>query len=134
MTGLKIHHNFAYATCGFLELATVFSDQLGQLNDCDIYANVSIESQWLVLLQVSNTQFKNVHFFNNTLYRSNGDMFAWFLIADSVVASGQIGGTLDPGEVYATNNLFVVGGAKPNFGSMSMIPEEVEDGGGNLEI
>lgn len=120
--GVKIHHNFSYESCGFLELATVFSDVMGVFRDAEIYSNVSVNSQWLVLLQVSNTLFQNVHFYNNTIYRGNDGTFDWFLIA-TILASGRTGGELTPGEVRATNNLFVRGSSTQPFGQG--IPEAI---------
>jgi hypothetical protein len=111
MTGVRVHHNYSNDSCGFLEISTTFGDCKGTLADSEFYENVSVDSGWLGLLQVNNTDFSNISFYHNTVVQRAGSTNAgllWIIFTDT--SSGMTGGDLLPGTVYLTNNLFVFDG------------------------
>jgi hypothetical protein len=112
---VQIHHNFAYNCCGFFEVATYFGNQgKGVFKDSSFYNNVIVDSGWMGLLQVNNTDLENIHFYNNTLIQHKGSINAGYLwIIFTAVSSGMQGGRLVPGTVYLTNNLYVLDGVTP---------------------
>lgn len=55
MTGYKSHHNFAYYTCGFQASTTAGS--MGTFENSEFYDNVMIDTAWMILAQVNNTNF-----------------------------------------------------------------------------
>ena len=112
-----VHHNFSYNSCGFLEIATYFGNQgKGVFRDSSFHNNVIIDSAWMGLLQVNNTDFQNVHFYNNTLVQHAGSLNAGYLwIIFTATSSGMSGGQLVPGTVHLTNNLFVLDGVTSWF-------------------
>lgn len=109
---VNVHHNFSYNSCGFFEVATYFGDQgKGLFKDSSFHNNVIIDSAWMGLLQVNNTDLENVHFYNNTLIQHPGSLNAGFLwIIFTSTSSGMTGGQLVPGTVHLTNNLYVLDG------------------------
>jgi hypothetical protein len=109
---VNVHHNFSYNSCGFFEVATYFGDQgKGLFKDSSFHNNVIVDSAWMGLLQVNNTDFENVHFYNNTLIQHKGSLNAGYLwIIFTATSSGMAGGQLVPGTVHLTNNLYVLDG------------------------
>jgi hypothetical protein len=72
---------------------------------------VIIDSAWMGLLQVNNTNLDNVQFYNNTLIQhpdSLNEGILWIIFTDC--SSGVCGGELVPGTVHLTNNLYVLDG------------------------
>src|ERR1700690_300334 len=65
LSGVKVHHNFSYNSCGFFEVSSGGSSK-GTFSDSEFYYNVSIDSGWLMLLQVNNTNLSNIRWENNT--------------------------------------------------------------------
>jgi hypothetical protein len=114
---VHVHHNFSYNSCGFLEIAAYFGDQgKGLFKDSTFHNNVIVDSAWMALLQVNNTNFENVHFYNNTLIQHPGSLNAGILwIIFTAVSSGMEGGALVPGTVHLTNNLYVLDGVTSWF-------------------
>jgi hypothetical protein len=125
VTGIKIHHNFAYNTCGFFEVSsmgnlaglgggTTTGGTKGIFSDSAFYSNVIIDSGWLSLLQVSNTDLVNVRWENNTLVQRAGSVNSGIIAvvygAGGECSSGMCGGSLQPNTVFWTNNLFVFDG------------------------
>ena len=118
LSNVRVHHNFSYNNCGFLEIATGFGDSKGLFADSQFYDNVTIDSGWMGLLQVNNTDFSNVRFYNNTLVQranSTNAGLIWIIFTDT--SSGMTGGELVPGTVSLTNNLFVLDGVS-SFGDL----------------
>jgi hypothetical protein len=112
---VHVHHNFSYNSCGFLEIATYFGDLgKGVFKDSSFHNNLIVDSAWMGLLQVNNTDLDNVHFYNNTLIQRPGSLNAgllWIIFTDT--SSGMEGGALIPGTVHLTNNLFLLHGVSP---------------------
>jgi hypothetical protein len=111
MNNVRVHHNFSYNSCGFLEIATYFGDKKGVFKDSSFYNNVIVDSAWMALLQVNNTDLQNVNFYNNTLIQHKGSLnqgILWIIFA--ATSSGMSGGSLVPGTVHLTNNLYVLDG------------------------
>jgi hypothetical protein len=118
MTGVKVHHNFSYDNCGFFEAATTFGDAKGTFADSEFYNNVTVDSGWMGLLQVNNTDLRNIRFYNNTLVQRANSTSAgllWIIFTDT--SSGMTGGELLPDTVFLTNNLFVFDGVT-TFGDL----------------
>jgi MYXO-CTERM domain-containing protein len=113
LSGLKIHHNYSYHSCGFFEVSSMFSSDpnnpiKGLFADSEFYNNVSVDSGWLSLLQVCNTDLKNIRWENNTIIQHKGSPRAGMLVAVYTgLGSGMTGGDLLPNSVFWTNNLFV---------------------------
>jgi hypothetical protein len=114
---VHVHHNFSYNSCGFLEVATYFGDRgKGLFKDSTFHNNVIVDSAWMGLLQVNNTDFDNIHFYNNTLIQRPGSVNAGILwIIFTATSSGMQGGGLVPGTVHLTNNLYVLDGVTSWF-------------------
>ncbi len=116
LTGVKNHHNYSYNSCGFFEVSSMFSSDpanpvRGKFTDSDFYNNVTIDSGWLHLLQVANTDMHNLRWYNNTLVQHKGSINAGILmVVYTAVASGMSGGQLYEDSIYWTNNLFVADG------------------------
>ncbi len=112
---VHIHHNYCYNCCGFFEVATYFGNQgKGVFKDSSLHNNVIIDSGWMGLLQVNNTDLDNIHFYNNTLIQHKGSINEGILwIIFTAMSSGMEGGRLVPGTVHLTNNLFVLDGVTP---------------------
>ena len=116
VTGVKVHHNYSYNSCGFFEIASVFSSDpnnpvRGKFTNSEFYNNVTIDSGWLHLLQVANTDMHNIRWENNTLVQHKGSLNQGILmVVYTAVASGMSGGQLYEDSIYWTNNLFVADG------------------------
>jgi MYXO-CTERM domain-containing protein len=123
--GLRIHHNFGYNNCGFFEVSSMgalvgvgggisdagSSAPKGTFANSTFYNNVSIDSGWLSLLQVSNTDLKNIKWENNTIVQHKGSVNAGIMaIVYTACSSGMCGGSLLPNTVFWTNNLWVFDG------------------------
>jgi hypothetical protein len=110
ITGVRVHHDFSYESCGFLEIATV-AGETGYFVDSEFHHNVHVDGGWLMLLQVNNTEMSNVSFTNNTVVQRPESYNAGMVVTVfDGFSSGTEGGTLDPGEVSMTNNLIVFDG------------------------
>jgi hypothetical protein len=111
LTDVRIHHNFSYNNCGFLEIATTPGDCKGALEETNIYQNVSIDSGWMGFLQVNNTNFKNIYYYNNTnVQHENSTSAGRLWVIYTGTSSGWTGGEMLPDTVFLTNNLFVFDG------------------------
>ncbi len=99
VTGLKIHHNFSYNSCGFFEVSGVG----GTFSNSEFYNNVSIDSSWAMLLQVNETTLENIRWENNTFVHH----------ADAYMPSIAMiyRAELTPGTVFLYNNLWIFDGA-----------------------
>jgi hypothetical protein len=132
VTDVMIHHNFSYNSCGFFEVSTTFDSSSsgtftkGMFQDSAFYNNVMIDSGWISLLQVNNTDLKNIRWENNTIVHHKGSMNAGMMaVVYTSTSSGTSGGALAPDSVFWTNNLWVF---EP--GIMSLEPDKnfVQDG------
>ena len=114
---VHIHHNFSYNSCGFFEVASYFGDQgKGRFRNSSLHNNVIVDSAWMGLLQVNNTDLENIHFYNNTLIQRPGSLNAGILwIIFTATSSGMEGGRLVAGTVHLTNNLYVLHGVTSWF-------------------
>jgi hypothetical protein len=116
---VNVHHNFSYNSCGFLEIASYFGEKgKGVFRNSSFHNNVIVDSAWMGLLQVNNTDLQNVNFYNNTLIQHKGSLnqgILWIIFTD--VSSGMEGGKLVPGTVHLTNNLYVLDGI-PTYWSL----------------
>jgi MYXO-CTERM domain-containing protein len=116
LTGVKIHHNYSYNSCGFFEVSSMFSSDSanpvrGKFTNSEFYNNVTVDSGWLHLLQVANTDMHNIRWTNNTLVQHKGSLNAGILmVVYTAVASGMSGGQLYDDSIYWTNNYFVADG------------------------
>jgi hypothetical protein len=104
VTGLKIHHNFSYNSCGFFEVSGIG----GTFSNSEFYNNVSIDSSWAMLLQVNETTLENIRWENNTFVH-HADAYT-----PSIAMIYQA--ELTPGTVFLYNNLWIFDGA-PTFNS-----------------
>jgi hypothetical protein len=118
---VNIHHNIACNCCGFFEAASYFDptnqNTKGTIRDISLHNNVIIDSGWMGLLQVNNTNFKNVQFFNNTMIQHPGSRnpgMLWSIY--TATSSGMSGGDLVKDTVYLTNNLYIMDRVNPRFG------------------
>ena len=112
VSGLKIHHNFAYNTCGFFEVS---SGGQGTFADSEFYDNVSVDSGWMFLLQVNNTTLSNVRWENNTIiyHKSSGTTYAptpSMIYNGTGTTGGAATGTVAPNTVFFNNNLVLYDG------------------------
>lgn len=122
VSGLKIHHNLSINSCGFFEVSSMGalggggadagnSAPKGTFADSTFYNNVIIDSGWLSLLQVNNTDLKNIRWENNTFVQHNGSVNQGIMaVVFTAVSSGMSGGALMPNTVYWTNNIFAFDG------------------------
>lgn len=112
---VHVHHNFSYNSCGFFEVASYFGDQgKGLFRNSSLHNNVIVDSAWMGLLQVNNTDLENIHFYNNTLIQHRDSLnegILWIIFTSE--SSGMEGGALVPGTVHLTNNLYVLDGVVP---------------------
>jgi hypothetical protein len=99
VTGLRIHHNFSYNSCGFFEVSGIG----GTFSNSEFYDNVSIDSSWAMLLQVNETKLENIRWENNTFVH-HADAYT-----PSIAMIYQ--GELTPGTVFLSNNLWIFDGA-----------------------
>ncbi|MBN2341300.1 MAG: hypothetical protein JXX29_17090 [Deltaproteobacteria bacterium] len=67
ISGLRVHHNFSYNSCGFFEVSG-----FGTFADSEFYYNVSVDSSWAMLLQVNETTLDNIRWENNTFVHHEG--------------------------------------------------------------
>jgi hypothetical protein len=98
VTGLRVHHNYAYNTCGFFEVSG-----FGVFSDSEFYYNVSVDSAWAMLLQVNETTLSNIRWENNTFVHH----------ADAYTPSIAMiyRAELTPGTVIFNNNIVIFDGA-----------------------
>ena len=122
--GLNIHHNFGYNTRGFFEVSSmgVLVGGGGGIADggtapkdtfsnSTFYNNVSIDSGWISLLQVSNQDLKNIKWENNTIVQHKGSVNAGIMaVVYTACSSGMCGGALLLNTVFWSNNLWVFDG------------------------
>jgi hypothetical protein len=115
---VHVHHNFSYNSCGFFEVASYFGDQgKGKFKDSSFHNNVIVDSAWMGLLQVNNTDLENIHFYNNTLIQHRGSLNQGILwIIFTAESSDMEGGELVDETVRLTNNLYVLDGVTPSWG------------------
>jgi len=105
---VNIHHNFSYNNCGFLEIATTSGNCKGTVENTKIYNNISIDSAWMGFFQVNNTDFENLHYYNNTnVHHKSSENAGTLWIIFNETSSGMTGGELVPGTVFLTNNLYI---------------------------
>ncbi len=104
ISGLRIHHNLSYNNCGFFEVSG-----FGTFRDSEFYYNVSIDSNWMGLLQVNETTLANISYTNNTVvHHPESQTPAIFMIYGEDQGAGQ----LQPGTVSFVNNLVIFAGAQ----------------------
>jgi hypothetical protein len=96
VTGVKVHHNLAYNSCGFFEVSGT-----GTFSDSQFYYNVAIDSGWMFLLQVNETTLSNIRWENNTIVQHQGSTNAGFI---SMIYQG----TVTPNTVFFNNNLVIL--------------------------
>lgn len=115
---VHIHHNYSRNNCGFLEVASFFDasgeKRKGKVRDSSFHHNMIIDSAWMGLLQVNNTDLENIQFYNNTLVQHAGSLnegLLWIIFTDT--SSGFTGGELVADTVFLKNNLFVLDGVYP---------------------
>lgn len=115
---VNVHHNYSYNNCGFFEVASFFDEtgqnRKGTVRDCSFHNNVIVDSAWMGLLQVNNTNLSNIQFYNNTLIQHKGSInegILWIIFTDT--SSGFTGGELEKDTVFLTNNLFIFDGVYP---------------------
>jgi hypothetical protein len=116
---VHIHHNFSYNSCGFFEVASYFGEEgKGVFKNSSLHNNLIVDSAWMGLLQVNNTDLENIHFYNNTLIQRPGSLNEGILwIIFTAESSGMEGGELVPGTVFLTNNLYVLHGVASPYSS-----------------
>ena len=124
VSGLKIHHNLSINSCGFFEVSSMGalgaggadagnSAPKGTFADSTFYNNLIIDSGWLSLLQVNNTDLKNIKWENNTFVQHSGSVNQGIMaVIFTAVSSGMSGGALMPDTVYWTNNIFAFDGVR----------------------
>jgi MYXO-CTERM domain-containing protein len=118
VSGVKIHHNFSYNSCGFFEVSSGFGGSKGLFSDSEFSYNVMIDSGWMMLLQVNNTDLSNVLWENNTVVQHAGSTNAGMVTTIFTgTSSGVTGGALAAGSVLLTNNLIVFDGVRA-FGNV----------------
>jgi MYXO-CTERM domain-containing protein len=115
LTGYKNHHNFAYNTCGFFQASTVAGTSgSGTFSNSEFYYNVMIDTAWMILAQVNNTNFVNMKWSNNTVVQHKGAgpvadqgmlMEMW-----NGYSSGVTGGSTPANQIFLTNNLMILEG------------------------
>ena len=113
VSGVKVHHNFSYNNCGFFEVSSMAGSSKGTFADSEFYDNVYIDSGWLMLLQVNNTNLSNIQWNNNTVVQHSGSTNAGMLTTIFTgTSSGTSGGELAVGAVSLTNNLIIFDGVR----------------------
>jgi hypothetical protein len=112
LSGVKVHHNFSYNSCGFFEVSSGVQNNVGgTFADSEFFDNVSIDSGWLMLLQVNNTTLSNIKWENNTIVQHKGSANAGMLVTVFTgTSSGVSGGALNKGTVFLTNNFIILDG------------------------
>jgi MYXO-CTERM domain-containing protein len=72
-----------------------------------------IDSGWVSLLQVSNTDLKNIRWENNTIVQHAGSVNAGIMaVVYTACSSGMCGGSLVENTVFWTNNVWVFDGVR----------------------
>ncbi len=94
VTGLRIHHNFSYNSCGFFEVSG-----FGTFSDSVFYNNVSIDSAWAMLLQVNETKLENIRWENNTFVHHKDS----YTPSIAMIYRAE----LTPDTVFLKNNLWI---------------------------
>ena len=118
VSGVKIHHNFSYNSCGFFEVSSGFGDSKGLFADSEFSYNVMVDTGWMMLLQVNNTDLSNIRWENNTVVQHQGSTNAGMITTVfTATSSGMTGGSLASGAVLMTNNLIVLDGVR-SFGNV----------------
>ncbi len=118
VSGVKVHHNYAYNTCGFFEVSSMAGSGNGTFADSEFYDNVAVDSGWLMLLQVNNTNLSNIQWENNTVVQHSGSSNSGMLTTVFTgTSSGVSGGSLAAGAVSMTNNLIILDGVS-TFGDV----------------
>jgi hypothetical protein len=113
VSGVKIHHNFSYNSCGFFEVSSMAGSSKGTFADSVFAYNVSVDSGWMMLLQVNNTNLSNIKWENNTVVQHSGSTNAGMLTTIFTgTSSGVSGGELAAGAVSLTNNLIILDGVR----------------------
>jgi hypothetical protein len=121
LSGVKIHHNFSFNSCGFFEVSSMAGSN-GTFADSEFAYNVSVDSGWMMLLQVNNTNLSNIKWENNTVVQHANSTNAGMLITVFTgMSSGTSGGALAAGAVSLTNNLVIFDGVNP-FGTVIPTP------------
>ena len=118
VSGVKIHHNFSYNSCGFFEVSSMFQPSgttgpyvKGVFADSVFSYNVMIDSGWISLLQVNNTDLQNIKWENNTIVHHKGSTNAGIMaVVFTNTSSGVSGGSLAANSVFWTNNFWVFDG------------------------
>jgi MYXO-CTERM domain-containing protein len=118
LSGVKVHHNFSYNSCGFFEVSSGFGGTKGLFSDSEFSYNVMVDSGWMMLLQVNNTDLSNIRWENNTVVQHQGSTNAGMITTVfTATSSGVTGGALAAGAVLLTNNLIVFDGVRA-FGNV----------------
>jgi len=112
VSGVRVHHNFAFQSCGFFEVSSMAGDSKGRFTDSEFSYNVAVDSGWLMLLQVNNTDLSNIRWDNNTIvHRKSTAINPGMLVTVfNGTSSGVSGGALLPDTVFLRNDLFVLDG------------------------
>ncbi len=112
VTGVSVHHNFAYQSCGFFEVSSMAGDTKGSFVDSEFSYNLAVDSGWLMLLQVNNTDLSNIRWDNNTIVHRKAQAInpGMLVTVFTGTSSGTSGGALLPDTVFLRNNLFVLDG------------------------
>ena len=105
VSGLRVHHNFSYNSCGFFEVSG-----FGTFSDSEFYYNVSVDSSWAMLLQVNETTLSNIRWENNTFVH-HADAYSPSI---SMIYQAE----LPAGVVTFNNNLVIFDGAPTYMGSL----------------
>ena len=112
LSGVKVHHNYSYKSCGFFEVSSMAGSGNGTFADSEFYDNVVIDSGWLMLLQVNNTNLSNVRWENNTVVHHKAEAInpGMLVTVFTGTSSGVSGGSLQKDTVFLTNDLFILDG------------------------
>jgi MYXO-CTERM domain-containing protein len=119
VSGVKIHHNFAYNTCGFFEVS---SGGKGIFADSEFYDNIMVDSGWMFLFQVNNTTPSNIRWENNTVvyHAGSGSSYAptvSMIYNGTGTTGGAATGTVPANSTFFNNNLVIYDGYS-NTGSV----------------
>ncbi len=105
VSNLRVHHNFAYNTCGFFEVSG-----FGTFADSEFYYNVSVDSSWAMLLQVNETTLSNIRWENNTFVH-HADAYSPSI---TMIYQAEV----TPNTVFFDNNLVIFDGAPTYMGGV----------------
>ena len=118
LTGYKNHHNFAYYTCGFFQASTT-TGSTGTFSNSEFSYNVMIDTAWMILAQVNNTNFVNMNWQNNTVvqHKNAGATADQGMLMEmwNGESSGVSGGTTPANQIFLTNKLMVLEGVYDNY-------------------